>query len=193
MPNFDPRKTALVLIDLQQWTLGMPMAPYTRAQVMGNAVRLAESMKSAGALLVLVRVGFSQGFADAPPADVDVPIGRPEGGLSESAMEFAAELARIEADVVITKRQWSAFFGTELDLQLRRRGIDTIVLGGVMTNFGVESTARDAWQLNYSVIIAEDVAASFEEAMHRFAIEKVLPRVSRISSTDAILAHLKQR
>ncbi|YBV97034.1 hydrolase [Phyllobacteriaceae bacterium JZ32] len=191
MPNFDARKTALVLIDLQQWTLGMPMAPYTADQVVGNAARLAGKLKEAGSLLILVRVGFSSDFADAPPADVDMPISRPQGGMTDGAMEFAREIAALKADVVITKRQWSAFFGTELDLQLRRRGIDTIVLGGVMTNFGVESTARDAWQLNYSVIIAEDVAASFEEGMHRFAIEKVLPRVSRISSTDAILASVK--
>ena len=60
-------------------------------------------------------------------------------------------------DLVITKRQWGAFHGTELDLQLRRRGIRCIVLGGIATNIGVESTARAALELGYELVIAEDM------------------------------------
>ena len=82
-------------------------------------------------------------------------------------------------------------FGTELDLQLRRRGFDTIVLTGVATNFGVEQTAREAWQLGYSVVVAEDATSSISEAAHRFAVETILPRVSRVRSTETILAALR--
>jgi len=91
---------------------------------------------------------------------------------------------------VIVKRSWSAFYGTELDLQLRRRGIDTVIITGVATNFGVESTARDAWHHNYAVVIAEDACASRDEAMHHFAINSILPRISRVRSTIDILSGL---
>ena len=94
----------------------------------------------------------------------------------------------LDADVVITKRQWSAFHGTELDLQLRRRGVTTVVIGGVMTNFGMGSTARDAWQHNYAVVVAEDACSSLNPDMHRFAVENILPRVARVRSSAAIAA-----
>ncbi len=88
-------------------------------------------------------------------------------------------------DILITKRQWSAFYGTELDLQLRRRGITTIVLSGVATNMGVESTARQAFEHSYSVIIAEDATSGFTNEMHQFAVSKIFPRISRVvKSTD---------
>jgi nicotinamidase-related amidase len=92
---------------------------------------------------------------------------------------------------LITKRQWSAFHGTELDLQLRRRGISNVVIGGLMTNFGVESTARDAWQHNYRTIVAEDASSSLSAEMHEFAVTKSLPRVSQIRSTTEIIESLE--
>ncbi len=113
----------------------------------------------------------------------------PPGGLPADWSEYAPELAAIAPDLWIVKRQWSAFHGTELDLQLRRRGITHIVLGGIATNFGVESTARDAWQNNYTVVVAEDACSSMPE-LHKFAIEKTLPRVSLIRSSAEIIAAL---
>ncbi|MGO9757626.1 MAG: isochorismatase family protein, partial [Roseiarcus sp.] len=95
--------------------------------------------------------------------------------------------------IVITKRQWGAFYGTELDLQLRRRGIGTVVLAGVATNFGVESTAREAWQHNYAVVVAEDAVTSLSEELHRFSIDKILPRIARVRSTAEIVGALPMR
>ena len=100
-------------------------------------------------------------------------------------MELADGLAK-PGDLRITKRQWGAFHGTELDLQLRRRGVQTIVLGGVSTNIGVESTARQAWEHGYAIILAEDATTSQSAEMHKFAIENILPRISRISKTAEI-------
>src|SRR5476649_479225 len=96
---------------------------------------------------------------------------RPPGGLPAGWSDFAPEIAALSCALEITKRQWSAFHGTELDLQLRRRGITTVVLGGIATNFGVESTARDAWQHNYAVVIAEDAMSSMDAELHRLAVE----------------------
>ncbi len=92
----------------------------------------------------------------------------------------------------VTKRQWGAFFGTELDLQLRRRGITTIVLSGVSTPIGVEQTAREAWQLNYNVVLVEDASAATagDAQIHEHSIKKILPRISKIRSTADVLAAL---
>jgi nicotinamidase-related amidase len=191
MLDLDPRKTALVLIDLQKWTLGMPLAPHPAAEIIENAARLATSLRQAGGIIALVRVGFSAGFADMPKVAVDVTISLPENGLPADALEFPPEIARLEPDVLVLKRQWSAFYGTELDLQLRRRNISNILLGGVMTNYGVESTARDAWQSNYAVVLAEDACSSVNAEMHQFSIEKLMPRVARVRSSGEIIAELK--
>ena len=75
--------------------------------------------------------------------------------------------------------------------ELRRRGIDTIVLAGIATNFGVESTAPEAWQHNYAVVVAEDACTSMGPDMHRFAVEKILPRIARVRSTAEILGAMK--
>ncbi len=187
--NLDPSRAAFVLIDLQNWTLGMPLMPHPASTVVGNASRLAMSLKSAGGTIIMTRAAFSADYIDALRQPVDIALTLPEGGLPPEALAFSKEFA-VEPDVVITKRQWSAFHGTELDLQLRRRGISTIILGGVMTNFGVESTARDAWQHSYSVIVAEDASSSINADMHRFSIGKILPRVARVRSTTDILASL---
>ena len=91
-----------------------------------------------------------------------------------------------EGDIRIHKRQWGAFTGTPLDLHLRRRGITTIVLAGIATNFGVESTARHAWELGYDLIIAEDACTSRSAELHEFAIANILPQIARIRSSDEL-------
>lgn len=86
----------------------------------------------------------------------------------------------------------SAFFGTELDLQLRRRGCRTLVICGVATNMGVEATARAAFDLDYDVVIAGDACGSVSAEFHAFALEKLLPRIARVRDTVAILEALRR-
>jgi nicotinamidase-related amidase len=189
-PDLDPRKTALVLIDLQKGILGIPLTPYDAAAVMANALALGKKLKAAGGIVVAVNVDFAADGADRPPQEVDAPMQRPAGGMPADWAVLAPDVAAL-ADVKVTKRQWGAFHGTELDLQLRRRGITTIILGGIATNFGVESTAREAWQHNYQVIIAEDACTGNGEGLHAFAIEKIFPRIARVRKTSEILAAVK--
>jgi nicotinamidase-related amidase len=134
---------------------------------------------------VLVRVGWSADGRDAPRQLVDQPRPTPPGGYPAGWSDFADGLVE-PGDILILKRQWGAFHGTELDLQLRRRGVSTIVLGGVATNFGVESTARQAWELGYAIIIAEEATAGVTADMHQFSIEKIMPRIARVSRSDAL-------
>ena len=189
--SLDPRKTALVLIDLQKGTLGLPLAPHAAAQIIETSAALGRRFADTGGTILPVRVAFAGDQADRPPQAVDTPMQLPPGGLPPDWSELAPEIAALPAAAVITKRQWGAFHGTELDLQLRRRGITTIVLGGIATNFGVESTAREAWQHNYAVVVAEDACTSLGEDLHRFSIEKVLPRVARVRKAAEIMAALQ--
>ncbi len=160
------------------------------SQILEKTVALGRRFREIGAPVVLTRVAFSKNYADKLNQPVDVPMQVPPGGLPSEWSQFASEIESLSADVVITKRQWSAFFGTELDLQLRRRGISSIVLGGISTNFGVESTARDAWQYNYAVIVAEDASTSIDADLHKFSVEKILPRVARVRATEEIMSAL---
>ncbi len=98
------------------------------------------------------------------------------------------ELDAQPCDLRITKRQWGAFYGTELDLQLRRRGIRTIVLAGIATNIGVESTARDAFERGYNQVLVEDAMASMAAEMHDFAVQSIFPMIGLVRSTEEVLA-----
>jgi nicotinamidase-related amidase len=189
--TIDPRSTALVLIDLQRGIVSRPLDPHDAATVVANSVRLAGALANAGGLVVPVHVAFSADGGDRLSGPVDQPTPLPPGGMPADWAELVPEIAALDARVVITKRNWSAFHGTELDLQLRRRGIRTVILGGIATNFGVESTARDAWQHGYDVIVAEDACSSSGgEGMHAFAVDRILPRLSRVRSCDEILADI---
>lgn len=111
--------------------------------------------------------------------------------MPPEAVAFDARINPSKADLVITKRQWSAFHGTELDLQLRRRGVDTVIFSGIATNFGVEASVRDAFAFNYAAIVAEDATSSMTREMHRFSIDHVMPRVARIRSSAVIIDAVK--
>src|SRR6185295_19222768 len=118
--RLDPRTTALVLIDLQAGLLAMSLQPYDAGQILATAGRLGRSLREAGGTIVLVRIDFAPGYADRPPQLVDAPMLLPAEGPPAGWSTLAPDMTALEPDVIITKRQWSAFFGTELDLQLRR-------------------------------------------------------------------------
>ena len=190
--SIDPRSTALVIIDLQQGIVANPLTPHDARTVIDNSERIARALRAAGGTLVAVHVGFSPDAADRLKQPVDAPMQLPAGGLPANWSDLVPQIAGLDAQVVIRKRQWSAFHGTELDLQLRRRGIRTVIITGIATNFGVEGTARDAWSSSYEVVIAEDACSGNGPDMHRFAIEKILPRVARIRKTGEIVDALSR-
>ena len=85
----------------------------------------------------------------------------------------------------IIKSTWGAFFRTDLDAELRKRGIRTIVLGGLATHIGVDTTARQAWELGYEIVIARDVTTSLAVEPHDAAMRYIFPRIARITDSDA--------
>jgi len=187
MLSLDASRSALVLIDLQQGITGFGRAPHAAATVLANAARLAGHFHARGALVVRVKVGWLAGFPDMLKQTTDQAAPTPAGGLPPNWWDDPAELPSRPQDLQIVKRQWNAFHGTELDLQLRRRGITTLVLGGIVTHIGVEGTARAAWELGYQLVIAEDSCSAAAAEPHQASMQHVMPRLGHVRSTVQIL------
>ncbi|WNO53123.1 hydrolase [Stakelama saccharophila] len=183
MTELDPKTTALVLIDLQKGIAGPHTQPRDGDSVVAAAKALADRFRKAGAPVVLVHVGWSADGGDLPSTRADEPLGFEPGRMPAGWSDLVDGLEQ-PGDIRILKRQWGAFTGTGLDLQLRRRGIETLVIAGIATNFGVESTARHGWELGYDIVVAEDACASRSEELHHFAIANILPKLARIRTSD---------
>ena len=182
--------TALVVIDLQKGVVGMPTEPYSANNVVANAARLADAFRKSGMSVFLIRVTPSADGKDGlkPIADNALQWNQPRPA---DWSDIVPELGPAPGDLVITKRQWGAFYGTELDLQLRRRGIHTIVLCGISTNIGVESTARFAYEYGYQQIFVEDACSARSKEEHDHTMKYNLPRMGRVLSTKDVLAELE--
>jgi nicotinamidase-related amidase len=187
--KIEASRTALVVIDLQKGIVSMPGAPRSPAEVVARAARIAGALRAAGGTVVLVHVKPSADGKDSLKPITDAP-GPPGRGAPDWA-EIVPELGPEANDIVITKRQWGAFYGTELDLQLRRRGVDTIILCGISTNIGVESTARDAFERGYQQVFVEDAMTARGADDHLHTVSSLFPRIGRIRSTDEVLAAIE--
>ncbi|HTY39208.1 MAG TPA: hydrolase [Bacteroidota bacterium] len=185
----DRKKTALVVIDLQKGIVGIQSEPHSSGTVVENAAKLAKEFRKNGMPVFLVRVTPSPDGKDGlQPMTDNKP---PAMNRAPDWADIVPELGPEPADHVITKRQWGAFYGTELDLQLRRRGIDTIVLCGISTNIGVESTARFAFEYGYQQIFVEDASSSRSKEDHEHTFRTTFTRLGRIRTTAEIVADLK--
>ena len=185
--TLDTKTTALVLIDLQNAIVGRQTAPHAAADVVSRSAALAEAVRAAGGTAVYVHVLVT----DILSLPVDQPRPRPSGPISPSASELVPEAGFREGDVLITKRQWGAFYGTNLEQQLRRRGIRTIILAGIATNMGVESTARAAHDQGYELVFAEDAMASLSAEFHQFSVQNIFPIMGKVRSSAEIIEALK--
>ncbi|HSZ81436.1 MAG TPA: isochorismatase family protein [Polyangia bacterium] len=181
----DP-KTALVVIDLQKGISAYPTV-HPFAEVVANTRRLAEAFRRARLPVVLVNVSFSADGGDRFRGRTDVPA---RVFASPDFAELVPELGAQPGDLRITKHQPSAFYGTELDLQLRRRHVTGIVLTGVATSSGVDTTARAAHERAYNVTFASDAMTDVDPASHGHALERIFPRLGEIDTTERILALL---
>jgi nicotinamidase-related amidase len=173
---------ALITIDLQKGIVGMPSVhPIT--EIMDRSARLARAFRARGFPVVLVNVsGMAPGRSDA---------GRPNFSFPADWTELVPELAQEAGDHTVTKQRWGAFLGTDLDDYLRRRGVTQVVLTGVATSIGVESTARSAHDLGYNVTLVLDAMTDRDAEAHRHSVEKIFPRLGETASTDEVLGLLK--
>jgi nicotinamidase-related amidase len=182
LSTFDT-KTALVIIDLQKGILSFPMA-HPSAPVLENAGRLARAFRKKGWPVVLVNVaGGAPGRTDAGPMNFTPP---------PDWLDIVPDLDPQPSDIRVTKMQWGAFYGTALDLELRRRGVTQIVLCGIATSIGVESTARDAYEHGYNVSLVVDAMTDMKAEAHENSLARIFPRLGETGTADAALALLEK-
>jgi nicotinamidase-related amidase len=183
-----PHTTALVVIDLQRGIVAAPTVPHASADVVANAVQLARHFRERKSLVVLVRVDPGPGGILLPRPITDVE--RPRVNPGPDWAEILPDLGPESGDVVVTKHHPCAFNGTDLDIQLRRRGIQTIVLCGIATNIGVEATARVGFEYGYNLVFADDAMAARDAELHAMSVSKFFPTIGRVRRTADIIAAL---
>lgn len=172
-------KTALIVVDLQKGIVGMA-AVHPMEDIVGNSVRLAEAFRELGLPVVLVNA-------------TGVAPGRTEEG-GGAPREFPADFAELVPelnvqpnDVLITKQRWGSFTGTSLHQDLQDRGVTQVVVTGVATQAGVESTARSAHELGYHVVLVTDAMTSRDADTHNHTVQRIFPRLGETGTTDEVL------
>lgn len=188
---FDLSKTAFVAIDMQKGIVNNgTLSPHTAVSILTNNDLLVRTLKRTAALKVLVNVDISTFPYLSQQTDM--------GGMTASVPpEFTDLLLKDSLKdtnnmLTITKYNPSAFFGTSLNLQLRRRGIETIILSGVATTNGVYATALDAFQHGYHVVLAKDACSDRDKESHQLFIKKIFPKTARVRSTKQIIEAIQQ-
>lgn len=185
--NLDPATTAVVLNDIQYGTLWQDTTPYLQHEVLANAVKIYEAARAAGVHIMHVRTEHLPGRTDEVHAVTDNPP-RPQRPLVDREWELFDEVQRRDTEPISVKKGWSAFYGTDLELQLKRHGIKTVIMGGISTNYGVESTVRYAFELGFEIIVVEDASSGRGEGMHDWAMQNIFPRMGRVRSTEQVVA-----
>jgi nicotinamidase-related amidase len=159
----DPQ-SALIVVDLQKGIVGLPLLHPIDDIVKRTGV-LLDAFRQRHLPVVLVNVaGVAPGWTDLIP-----------------------ELNQQPSDIAVTKHTWGAFPSTNLDSQLKARGVTQVVIVGVATGTGVESTARQAYELGYNVTLAVDAMTDRISEAHDYSIKKVFPRLGETGTTAEIL------
>jgi nicotinamidase-related amidase len=175
---------ALIVIDLQKGITGLPTLHPT-GEIIGRAALLARAFREQGLPVVLVNVtGAAPGRTDAGPLKFSFP---------DDWTEFVPELEQQPGDHIVTKQRWGAFIGTTMDDYLRGRGVTQIVLTGISTSGGVESTARSAYDYGYNVALVVDAMTDLDADTHRHSVEKIFPRLGETDTTGRVLTLLQER
>ncbi|KVD85733.1 hydrolase [Burkholderia stagnalis] len=173
--------SALIVIDLQKGIAALPTA-HPAADVIERAAELAGAFRRRGLPVVLVNVA-----GGAPGRTMQPGL---KGPLPPDWAELVPELNRQPNDHVVTKRTWGAFTATGLDAHLRAAGVTQVVLAGIATSIGVESTARHAFELGYNVTLAVDAMTDLNADAHANSIARIFPRLGETASAREIVARL---
>jgi nicotinamidase-related amidase len=198
--------TALVLFDALNGYLHpdnrAKVAFLTERSILPNLQRLLEGARKAGLTTFYPAGAHAPDGADsvdrltdtdmdlAPGGGVETPI-RPHFHKGSKDAEIAPELAPLETDLLIPKQRWSAFFETNLDLQLRVRGIDTIVIAGGSTDVGIASTVFAARDRDYGIVVVRDCCYSTRGPNNDFFMDRVFPRMARVMTADEAVSLMR--
>ncbi len=175
---------ALVAIDLQKGIVSLPTV-HRVSEIIERTAQLARAFRERGLPVVLVNAtGAAPGRTDAGPRKFS---------LAADWTELVPELEQHPTDYLVSKQRVGAFLGTSLDDYLRQRGVSQVVLTGVATSAGVESTARSAYDLGYSVVLVVDAMTDRDADAHRHSVEKIFPRIGETASAGDVLKMLEDR
>ena len=197
----NPKTTAVVLIEYQNdfttpgGKLHDAVKPVMEStKMLANTVQMVNEARKAGAIIVHVPITFAADFRELSPTPYGILKGCKDGQVFQKGTwgaDIVDALKPQAEDIVIEgKRGLDGFASTNLDFILRRRNIDTIALGGFLTNCCVESTMRTGYELGYNVITIKDCAATVSEEAHQGAIEHDFPMFSHPMSHDEFVAEL---
>jgi nicotinamidase-related amidase len=180
----DPN-TALIVIDLQKGIADGKFIHPIR-DIIDRTRALIRVFRAKNLPIALVNV------AGRPPGRTEQG---PRGNLSfsEGWTDLLPQLDRQSSDIVVTKRSWGAFATTDLEGQLKARGVTQVVVTGVVTSTGVEATARQAYEQGFNVTLALDAMTDIREQAHEYSIRNVFPRVGETASTQEIISLLEAR
>lgn len=176
--TLDPN-TALIVVDLQKGILGYPFVhPFDR--VVAQAKALLDAFRARRLPVVLVNVdGVSPGRTEQAP--------RHTGAFPEGFTDFLPELDQQPDDIVATKQTRGAFASTDLEARLKALGVTQVVVIGVATAGGVESTARQAYELGFNVALAIDAMTDSRPEAHDYCLKHVFPRLGETGSAQEII------
>jgi nicotinamidase-related amidase len=178
----DPN-TALIVIDLQKGIVGANFI-HPIGDIIDRTRTLIDVFHTKNLPVVLVNVaGRAPGRTEQGP--------RSGTSLAEGWIDFLPELDRQPSDIVVTKRSWGAFATTDLEAQLKARGVTQVVVTGVVTSGGVEATARQAYEQGFNVTLALDATTDIREETHEYSIRNVFPRVGETGSTKEVISLLE--
>jgi nicotinamidase-related amidase len=190
MPTTLDPETALILIDLQCGITALPTVDPSD-QIVACGARLADSFRAHKKLVVATQVAFS-----ADGGDMITTRTAARGMKAPSPPDWGelhGELHLSDHDIRVTKRGWNAFYGTELDLELRRRKITGIVLAGISTSIGVESAARAANERGYELTIVTDAVTDTDLGAHKNSLNAIFPKIAELATTAEVMAALDER
>jgi nicotinamidase-related amidase len=184
LTTLDPN-TALIVIDMQK---GIASGSFIHpiADILDRTRELIDVFRAKCLPVVLVNVaGRAPGRTEQGP--------RTGLTLAEGWADLLPQLDQQPTDIAVTKRSWGAFATTDLEAQLKMRGVTQIVVAGVATSVGVEATARQAYEQGFNVTLALDAMTDIREEAHEYSIRNVFPRIGETGATQGIVVLLEKR
>ena len=193
--RLDPARTCLLLFDLLEGHVNRDAGARERYRpVIANAATLLAAARGAGAMVAYANADHRPDELRRRLRDTDnrlLPVtaesDRPAIVRGTPQANIVAELAPQPSDYIVPKHRWSAFHGTYLDLALRARNVDTLVLCGGSTDVGIAATAFAARDFDYDLLIASDACTSPEQDNHAQFMRRIFPRMARVRTTAKVL------
>jgi len=183
--HVDRAKTAVLVMDYQQAIVGM-VAASEQAPLLERARSVLDAARAASIPVIYVVIGFRPRYPDISPNNAAFGTVLKTGAftLGDPKADVHPGVSPQSGDLTVVKKRVSAFAGSDLEVVLRSKGIDTLVLMGIATSGVVLSTVRQAADGDYKLVVLSDCCADRDPEVHRCLIEKVFPRQATIMSGE---------